>query len=62
MPDAPEDAGVGAEDEPVIDQVTEDAPEEDVDFTEAVASEEYMGGADDAPPPINPEEIEKEEE
>ena len=61
VPDALEDAGVGAEDEPMVDQVTEDAPEEDVDFTEAVASEEYMGGVDGALP-INPEEIEKEEE
>jgi hypothetical protein len=51
VPDAPEESGV-PEADPVVDQVvTEDAPEEDVDFTEAVAREN-----------INPEEIEKEEE
>jgi hypothetical protein len=51
VPDAPEESVV-PEADPVVDQVvTEDAPEEDVDFTEAVANQD-----------INPEEIEKEEE
>jgi hypothetical protein len=49
VPDAPEESGV-PEADPVVDQVvTEDAPEEDVDFTEALEN-------------IKPEEIEKEEE
>ncbi len=60
VPDAPEDSGI-AEGEPVTDQIlAEDGPEEDVDFTEAVASEEYMGEGTDGP--VSPEEIEKEEE
>ena len=57
VPDAPEIAGA-VEEEPGIDQSpTVDVPEEDVDFTEAVATEEYMGGASDDPASSKPEAI-----